>query len=228
MAKSFNDLFESFGSVMTLLRNPEFQDLLIHYERAKKVFLIGYEVKDNVDSEVLFEADGRSWLKPEDYLVAFSRFVQQKEKEIEAISILLNRPRQWSTKALTELKEKLRENKYEENDLRKAHQIVYHKDTVDIISMVKHAAKESEPLLSVDERVDKAIQKVTEGKQLNAEQQKWMEYIKQHLRQNMTLDENDLRDVPVFADRGGLRKFMKVFPENYKSIITEVNTALAA
>ncbi len=28
-----------------------------------------------------------------------------------------------------------------------------------------------------------------------------MEYIKEHLKQNMTLDENDLKDVPVFADR---------------------------
>jgi len=31
---------------MKLLRDKDFQDLLINYPRAKKVFLVGYEVKD--------------------------------------------------------------------------------------------------------------------------------------------------------------------------------------
>ena len=71
MAKKFDEIFDSFSSVMELLRNPQFQDLLVNYERAKRIFLVGYEVADNVSSQVLFEADGRHGLKPEDYLIAF-------------------------------------------------------------------------------------------------------------------------------------------------------------
>lgn len=177
MAKEFYEIFESFASVMELLRNEKFQDLLMNYERAKKFFMVGYEVEDDVSSMVLFEAEGRYGLKPEDYLIAFSEFVKQKENEIQAIAILLNKPKDWNTKALNELRLKLKESNYEESNLQKAHKIVYHKDAVDIISMVKHAAKDSEPLLSPEERVNQAIQKVVEGKQLNDEQQKWMEYI---------------------------------------------------
>jgi type I restriction enzyme R subunit len=154
--------------------------------------------------------------------------VKHKEKEIEAIAILLNKPKNWNTKALNELKQKLKENDYDEVSLQKAHKIVYHKDTIDIISMVKHAAKETEPLLSPEERVTQAIQKVTAGKKLNDEQQKWMEYIKEHLKQNMTLDEDDFSIVPALSDRGGLNKFKKVFTYDYKKIINEINLAIAA
>lgn len=228
MGKPFNEIFDSFTSLMELLRNEKFQDLLVNYERAKRVFFVGYEVTDNVSSEILFEADGRYGLKPLDYLIAFSEFVKQNEKEIEAIAILLNKPKEWSTKALSELKQRLKEHNYDETNLRKAHKIVYHKDAVDIISMVKHAAKETEPLLNVEERVDRAIQKITTGIQLNDEQQKWMGYIKEHLKQNMTIDENDFRDLPVFTDRGGLNKFKRVFPNNYDKIIHELNFVIAA
>jgi len=228
MAKPFSEIFDSFSSVMDLLRDGKFQDLLVNYERAKKVFLVGYEVHDEVSSMVLFEAEDRYGLKPEDYLVAFSQFIKRKEKEIQAISILLNKPREWNTQALNELRFKLKESKYDEANLQKAHQIVYHKDIVDIISMVKHAANETEPLLSPEERVNNAILKVTEGKHLNEEQQKWMEYIKEHLKHNMTLDEEDLRKLPVFTDRGGLSRFKKVFPTEYQIIIKEINLAIAA
>jgi type I restriction enzyme R subunit len=228
MAKALHQIFESFTSVMDLLRNPQFQHLVENYERGKTAFIVGYEILDEVSSEVLFEVLGERDLKPEDYLMAFSEFVREKETEIEAIAILLNRPQAWSTSALNELREKLKENYFSEYDLRKAHKIVYHKELVDIISMVKHAAKESEPLLSPEERVNKAIQQVIADKALNPEQRDWIEYIKQHLKQNMTLDENDLRELPVFRDRGGFAKFKRVFPDNFSNIILKVNEAIAA
>ena len=227
MAKSFIEIFESFSSVMELLRDKKFQDLLMNYERAKKVFFVGYEVHDEVDSEVLF-IRGVGILKPKDYLLEFSKFVKENETSIVAISILLNKPVNWSTKALNELKNKLKENTFFEKDLLKAHRTVYNKDTVDIISMIKHAAIETEPLLSPEERVNKAIQKVTEGKNLNDEQQKWIEYIKEHLKQNMTLDEEDFSNVPALSDRGGLNKFKKVFADDYSKMINEINFAIAA
>lgn len=228
MAKPFNDIFDSFGSLMELLRDEKFLDLLVNYERAKKVFMVGYEIQDEVSSEVLFEAQGSFGLKPLDYLLAFSEFIKNNEQEIEGISILLNKPAAWNTKALNELKQKLKENNFEENNLAKAHKIVYHKDAVDIISMIKHAAIATEPLLSPEERVNLAIERVTAGIQLSDEQQKWMGYIREHMKQNMTLDEVDLAELPVFTDRGGLHKFIKVFGNVYEKIIHEINSAIAA
>jgi type I restriction enzyme R subunit len=228
MAKALSEIFESFTSVMELLRDTRFQYLLENYERAKRTFLVGYEVQDEVHSELLFEAGGTYGLKPEDYLVAFGEFVKQKESEIEAIAILLNRPKSWNTKALNELRKTLKDNSFGQEDLQKAHKAVYHKEVVDIISMVKHAARITEPLLSPAERVEQAIRFVTSGKKLNQEQEQWMGYIKEHLKQNMTIGEDDLKELPIFTDRGGLLRFKRVFPSNYQELIADINSAIAA
>ena len=98
MAKEFYQIFESFSSVMELLRNEKFQDLLMNYERAKKTFIIGYEVQDEVSSEIMILREDKV-LKPEDYLIAFSKFVRENETAIDAIAILLNRPKNWNTNA---------------------------------------------------------------------------------------------------------------------------------
>ena len=227
MPKSLPEIFESFTTVMELLRNEEFQKLLVEYERAKKIFLIGYEIEDDVSSMVVFESGGHG-MEAMDYLMAFSEFVKAKENEIAAIGILLNKPKDWNTNALNELKQKLKENDFDEAQLQKAHKIVHHKAAVDIISMVKHAAKETEPLLSPEERVNKAIEKVVASKTLNDAQSKWMGYIRAHLILNMTLDQDDFSTDPVFERRGGLSKFKKVFADDYQNIITEINIAIAA
>ena len=80
--------------------------------------------------------------------------------QIEAIRILLDRPRDWSTEALTELRQKLAatRERFTVENLQKAHEIRYHKALVDIISMVKHAARE-EPAADPAERVDRAFPK---------------------------------------------------------------------
>lgn len=228
MAKNFEEIFESFSSLMKLLRNEDFQYLLENYERAKKVFLVGYDITDDITSETLFVADGKHDLKPQDYLTAFNEFIKKNEKQIEAISILLNRPKNWNTKALNELKNKLRENNFEEVNLRKAHKIVYHKDLVDIISMIKHAVNQQEPLYTVEERVEYALSKVLKDNQFTKEQLNWIEYIKEHLKQNYTIDENDFSEDPILERHGGLYKFKKLFPDNYKDLITKINIAIAA
>ena len=69
--------------------------------------------------------------------------------QIEAIRILLDRPQDWSTDALTELRKKLtaHPSASRSRTFRRPTQLRYHKALVDIISMVKHAADEQEPLL---------------------------------------------------------------------------------
>jgi type I restriction enzyme R subunit len=75
-------LDSDFTATMQLLRNSAFQDLLVNYPRPKKVFVVGYGVEDEVASQWLIRgADGREY-KPEDYLTAFARFVQENPVSI--------------------------------------------------------------------------------------------------------------------------------------------------
>ncbi len=51
---------------------------------------------DTVSSEWLIKGgDGREY-RPDDYLKAFAAFVRAEGEKIEALSILLSRPRDWS------------------------------------------------------------------------------------------------------------------------------------
>jgi len=216
-----------FTPTMELLRNKDFQYLLVNYERAKRVFIEAIENVDEVSSERVFRV-GKDVFKPQDYLTQFALFVQNNRENIDAIKILLERPKDWSTSALEELRVKLRENSYPEDNLQVAHDVVYHKPLADIISMIKHAAQNQAPIMTAKERVWMAMEKVTEGKTFTEEQTKWLEYIADHLVGNLTVDAFDLDNLPVFTRHGGLTKAKKVFQGHLEELLSEINLAVAA
>src|SRR5207249_8389530 len=139
-----NNLRRNFTETMTLLRNPTFQALLVNYHREPKTFVVAYETEDAVISEWRVRGlDGKEY-KPEDYLAAFAHFVKENPAQVEAIEILLDRPKDWGTEALGELRQKLSATteRFTPENLEKAHRVRYDRALVDIISMVKHAARE--------------------------------------------------------------------------------------
>jgi type I restriction enzyme R subunit len=216
-----------FTNIMKLLRNKEFQDLLVNYERAKRLFLVGYEVEDDVSSEVMIRV-GADYQKPEDYLDSFARFVKENPEHIDAIRILLERPKEWKTEVLKELRGELALNKFPEDELRKAHKLVYNKALADIISMVKHAARAEEQIYSAEERVDKAMKRITSDRTFTEEQMKWLEYIRGHLIENLTIALEDFDYVPVFERHGGRGVANKVFDNKLEALIADINYAIAA
>src|SRR4030095_6140432 len=144
-----------FDETMQLLRNNNFQQLLTDYPRAKRVFFVGYEVKDEVSSRKLFG----KWDKPEEYLEAFAKFVRENVNKVEAVRILLKRPQDWNPEALSKLRSVLGSNGFAEDHLKKAHEKVHHA-LADVISMVKHAADQQAPLLTAEQRVQQAVEEI--------------------------------------------------------------------
>ena len=221
------NLDKHFTETMKLLRNKDFQDLLVNYPRPKKVFFKGYDIVDEVEDEVMFRAGG-DYRKPEDYLKIFDKFVKENPEHIEAIEILLSRPKSWNTDVLEELRNQLRKNDFPEKELQKGYGLVHQKPLADIISMIKHAANIQVPILSAPERVEMALQKIIGTKSFNQEQLTWLAYIKEHLIENLAIVEEDFALMPVFGRHGGLGKARKVFGNELKELINELNEALAA
>jgi type I restriction enzyme R subunit len=223
-------LRSNFAAEMTRLRNPEFQKLLVDYPRRKRVFLRAIENQDEVSTEYLVrDAAGREY-KPEDYLEAFARFVRENPARVEAIAILLNRPREWGTAALVELREKLKTapERFTVENLEKAHHLRYDKALVDIISMVKHAADEQLPLLTAAQRVERAFVQILAGRTFTPAQQQWLERIRQHLVANLSIGRADFDDIPVLADPGGWVPADREFDGQLERLIAELNGAMAA
>jgi type I restriction enzyme R subunit len=212
-----------FTNTLNLLQDAGFQDLLENYPRAKQTFIIAYQQEDTVSSEVMIKGQ-----KAEDYLDSFCRFVRENPEQIEAIAILLQRPRDWKTAALNELREKLGQNQFREPELQRATQLVHNKALADIISIVKRAARADEPIYTALERIERAIASVMVGKSFNEEQLKWLGYIQEHLVQNLTIEMDDFEYAPIFERVGGKGKAKKVFSGGLEALIDEINAAIAA
>lgn len=223
-AKNLSRLLrEDLSQTIKLLRNPEFQELLVNYPRAKKKdFLVAYDTRDEVESTGLI-IDFRGSFKPEEYINSFVRFVRENRDKVEAIKILFERPSDWSTDVLGELRKALK-NRFSEDNLRKA----YHKELADIISLIKHAAQEVNPLISAEERVVKALAKAARGKTFTEKQWQWLELIKAYLIKNLAIDQKDFDQMPVFSRRGGWRVADRIFDHELEALLREINTEVAA
>lgn len=223
-------LRQDLTGTMALLRNPAFQNQLVGYKRKERVFLVSYETQDEVSSSFLVRGtDGREY-KPEDYLVAFTEYVKSHEDDIDGIRVLLNRPQEWSPDALGQLRDKLKSapQRFTVENLQKAHEAHYRKALADIISMVKHAANQQSPLLTAAERADQAFTLITAGQTFTTEQQQWLERIRNHLQENLSIDQEDFESQPAFTHYGGWGRVSVVFKGRMPQLIQELNQAIAA
>jgi type I restriction enzyme, R subunit len=219
-----------FSGTMAILRHEDFIKLLTDYPRAARTFIIAAGATDEVESEWLIKAGVGREYKPEDYLQLFQRFIDEHAEEIRAIAILLSRPSEWGAEPLRELREKLSQapEHFTEANLQRAFQVAHHKALVDIISMVKRAAVEETPLLTAEERVRAAIERVSAGRQLTQEQLRWMDHIQQHLVENLSIERQDFDDIPVLADRGGWGRANRTFCGQLTELLEQLNKELVA
>jgi type I restriction enzyme R subunit len=223
-------LSNDFTATMQLLRKPEFQNVVKHHPRRTRTFLSATEHRDSVSSEYLIRDGLGKHHKPEDYLDMFARFVKANAAQIEAVRILLERPADWSTEALKELKLKLTAapERFTVEVLQKAHEMRYRKSLVDIISMVKHAAADQNPLWTAQERIDAAIVQVSNGRTFTPDQQQWLQKIREHLIVNLSIDKDDFDYIPTFEGAGGWSKANRVFEGKLEDLLRDINKAVAA
>ncbi len=228
IGKFANELTEkldkNFVQTINLLGNKQFQEAVMNYPKAPKTFIVAYETKDEVSSEYVFKTlDGKE-LRPADYLKEFEQFVKKNPEKIQAIKILLERPKDWGTEPLTELRKKLEQTpqRFTENNLRRA----YHNELADIISIIKHAAKNKQ-LLTAEERVGHALETVSKGKKFTTEQEKWLELIKNHLIENLAVDKKDFQTIPIFTRQGSWKTANHAFNEKLEPLLKQINEAIA-
>ena len=115
-------------------------------------------------------------------------------------------------------------DKFTEKNLRRA----YNKELADIISIIRHATAGGE-LLTIEQRINKAMMKVKSNRAFTEEQAKWLELIRRHLTKTLLMEKDDVDYMPIFTREGGSwGKLNKVFGGELEAIIHEINTAIAA
>jgi len=230
-AKTLHQRLEKeWSETIKTLQSEAFLDLCENYPRPEKKFIRANGAEDFVLSRIIFRAkDGRE-LGPQDYLQEFEKFVRENPVHIEALEILLKRPKEFDTKQLKVLREKLATqpdyfvDKFTEKNLRRA----YSQELADIISIIRYAAKGGE-LLTAERRVDKALMKVKSDRSFTEEQNRWLELIRRHLIDNLLMEKEDLETLPIFTREGASwGKLNRIFSGQLETIIHEINKAIAA
>lgn len=222
------NLNKRWSETMKILQSEGFLSLCENYQRPKRIFIVAASAEDTVSSEVIFRtADGRE-LKPEDYLKLFERFIRENPEHIEAIEILLNKPRDFKTSELKDVREKLSTkpdallDKFNERNLRRA----YNKELADIISIIRHAAK-GEELLTVESRIDRALAKVKANRKFTDAQEKWFDLIRSNLIENLLIEKDDIDTLPIFTREGiNYRRLNKMFNGQLEQVLGEINEAV--
>jgi type I restriction enzyme R subunit len=94
--------------------------------------------------------------------------------------------------------------------------------------MVKHAAREEEPLFTAEERVNRVLDRLSVGANLTSEQQQWLDKIRAHLIENLSISKDDFDIIPIFSNEGGWGKANRVFGGQLPMLIRQWNEAIAA
>ncbi len=102
----------------------------------------------------------------------------------------------------------------------------------DIVSLVRFALHQEGELAPYRDKVSQRFAawlstQESNGHKFNPEQRQWLEAIRDHIAESLTIESDDFEYVP-FAQRGGLGKAMNLFGKDLQSILNELNEALAA
>lgn len=165
--------------------------------------------------------------KPKDYLDNFARFIKENQNKILALNIVCTKPAELDRKSLRELKIVLDQKGFNANTLKAAWREAKNEDiAADIISFIR-ALSMGSSLLSHEDRIKNATDKIRSMREWNKVQIKWIDRFELQLLQETVLRVEDLDDSP-FSDAGGFKRLNKIFENQLPEIISELNKNLYA
>lgn len=168
--------------------------------------------------------------RPEDYLEAFERFLRENENKLPALRLICQRPSDLTRESLKELKRELAKAGYRETSLRTAwNETTNEEIAADIIGFIRQRMLK-EPLVSHEERVRRAVDKLRHSQQWTVPQKRWLDRIEKVLKQESVLgpDAKQVFNQEPFKDQGGYRRIDKIFHGQAQTILDRLNQHLFA
>ncbi|RCX12753.1 type I restriction enzyme R subunit [Anaerobacterium chartisolvens] len=164
-------------------------------------------------------------LKPEDYLDGFKAFVANNINNIAALKLVCTRPKELTRESLKSLKLELDRQGFTEKQLNTAWKELKNQDiAADIISFIRREAIGS-VLLSHEQRIINAIQKLKQNHSFSKMELDWLNRIEAYLLHETVLDKEAF-DSGAFKNFGGFERINKVFKNQLENVISELNEYL--
>lgn len=162
-------------------------------------------------------------VRPADFIDAFTEFVRENRNRIEALTLVVTRPRDLTRDSLRELRLALDARHFTEGALRSAWRDKTNEDiAASIIGFIRQAAL-GDPLVPYAERVDAAIRRVSARHALDDVQRRWLKLIGDEMKSRIVVDRAAF-DEPPFAQQGGYRRINRFFDEELDAILEEIRT----
>ena len=222
---------ESFVNSLNELKN---QGLLDSFSRMAGVWKFLDELKpsptfqyvsDHEDETRGIDRGYGNSQKPEDYLQSFRQFITENLNKMAALQIICTRPQELDRKSLKDLRLQLDQLGFNQRTLNTAWKATRNVDiAADIISFIRNMAL-GDALISHEDRIRRAVEKVRAIKSWNRIQQKWIDRFEHQLLSENILQHDDLNQAP-FNENGGFDRLNKVFEEQLDQLISQLNENL--
>ncbi len=169
---------------------------------------------------------GNQDARPEDYLDAFSNYVQTNINEIAALNIICTRPRELTRDSLKSLLLTLDREGYTVQQLNTAiSQLTNEEMAADIISLIRRYAIGS-VLISHEAKIRKAVDRLRKAHTFTMQEQNWIKRMEDYLLNESVLNVQVFDEDSRFKSQGGFAKINKVFGNKLESVVLELNEYL--
>ena len=176
--------------------------------------------------ELLAVAHGwGAYSRPEDYLGAFQRFIQDNVNHIAALQIVLTRPRDLTGQHLRALMVALAQHQFTETAVRTAWSSARREDiAATLIGYIRQLALGS-PLVPFEARVDRAVARLLARQAWSMPQRKWLQRIARTLKEKIVVDEV-IFSQGAYATNGGFRAIDQVFGGQGRALLQDLEDAV--
>lgn len=201
---------------------------LANYKKEKHPYIVAEKEDQLLETSYGYGEEGNN--KPGDYLEEFNQYIKENMDKIPALELVVKRPRSLTRKDLREIQLELQRHKFGEKELQQAwHQEKQEDIAADIISFIRQAALGTK-LVSHEERIKYAMQKVYAlNPNWTPKQRQWLEKIEKQLIKGTVLGptpEEAFNDNGVFQRFGGYKRINECFGEYTVKIIDTLNDYL--
>ncbi len=237
---------EQMAIALKPFHDPKLRNAILEAKRSLE------QVIDEQTPDQLLRAgfDAAALEKAKSMLTSFRQFIEDNKDEIEALQVLYSQPYRAGLKFshIKELASKLNQPPFFVDPSRpesltrlwSAYEVIEPdkvrgkggKQLVDVIALVRHAITPNSLLSPIGVTVEERYQlwlaeKKVAGIAFTSDQQKWLDAIKDHIASSLSIEQDDLEEIP-FNVIGGLGRAYELFGDGLVTILTELNTRLAA
>ena len=169
---------------------------------------------------------GNKDARPEDYIDAFSSYIQNNINEIAALKIICTKPRELTRDSLKSLMLTLDREGYTTQQVNTAiSQLTNEEMAADIISLIRRYAIGS-VLISHEARIRKAVDRLRKAHSFTMQEQNWIKRMEDYLLNESVLNITVFDEDSRFKSQGGFTKINKIFSDKLESVVLELNEYL--